>query len=261
MADTAAMANRDRGFTGKQAGGRLVSLPRVVVRTHRPGRKVAKSLGALAILLALGYLLYVAGRESVPAERLTVPIVRTERGESNARLESTNQVLRKRVAILERAGQIERNAYAEVDHSLEQLQAEILDLREEVVFYRGIVASGQAGGLAIQSFQVQPDGGAREYAYRLVLTGDTKDGKVISGVVNLAVAGERGGRLTKLSLAELSDRKVPGISFQLRYFQKIRGHIRLPEDFIPHRVFVQVRAEGGTSGKVERTFDWPGPAG
>lgn len=233
----------------------------MVIRPHRPWRDVVGAGFALVLVGVAVSLAHQAGEHAGRLERARSAGEIERLQAANRRLESSNALLRERAAILERAGQIEEKAYADVDQHLKQLQDEVLDLKEEVAFYRGIVSSGPGGGLSIQSFDIQRDGDDGEYSYRLVLTGDMKNDKVITGTVNLSVAGERQGRLTELSLADLSARDAPGISFQLKYFQKIRGRITLPEDFVPHRVFVQVTASGKSPAKVEKTFDWPTPMG
>lgn len=234
----------------------------LVVRRHRPWKDFLEALVAVVLFAAAGWLAYQAGR-AVLVPKFDAARAANERLLiANQRLVAANARLEERVAILERSMQIGAKAQDDVRVHLTGLQEEILDLKEEVAFYRSIAESGRPRGLAIQSFNVRHDSDEDDaYRYRLVLTGDMKNDKVISGTVNFFVAGEQRGRLRQLSLAEVSDASSREISFQLKYFQKLKGRLRLPEDFIPHRVFVQVTASGETPSTIERTFDWPTPVG
>ena len=165
--------------------------------------------------------------------------------------------LRERIAILERAGQIDRKAYQDVDKYLLDLQSENFSLKEEVAFYRGIVSSPHTKGLGIQSFDVQQGHQGAVYRYRLVLTQDMKSDKVVSGTVDLSIAGEQDGFTKRLSSVDLRGGDNRLIEFQFKHFQKIEGTFLLPEGFSPRSVLVQIVGDGETV--TERTFDWPMP--
>lgn len=216
------------------------------------------ALLALALLGMTGYAAFERGRDTVREQYASASTERDRLRAAKRDLESSNMALRERAALLEREAQVERQAYAEVDAHLERLQEEILELKEELAFYRSIAASEQAHALDIRSFDVRRDGGG-EYLYRLVLTAAMKNDKVISGTVHLSVSGERGGRPVSLSLGELGE--VQGIGFRLRHFQKIKGRLKLPRDFTPRRVLVQITASGGNQTKIEKSFDWPTQVG
>jgi len=170
--------------------------------------------------------------------------------------------LRERVAILERATQVERQAYSHVDRTLKELQDQILDLKEELAFYRGIVtARGKTQALDIQSFKVQQDGDEGQYRYKLVLTRVMKNDKVVKGSVILTVAGEQEGSFKELSLGELSAKGEDDLKLQFRYFQRLEGLLTLPEGFVPHRVLLQVTTKGKKRARLEKAYNWPSRLG
>ncbi len=230
----------------------------LIVRPHRPLRSVLLLALAVGLLGATGYLAYEQGRSTVREQYIDASAERERLEAAKRSLQDANLSLRERATALERTSQIERKAYSDVHAHLKQLQQEILDLKEELAFYRSIVASEQSRELDIQSFEVRRDGGG-EYLYRLVLTGAMKNDSVISGTVKLWVFGEREGHPVRFSLEELSD--VQGISFRLRHFQKVKGRLKLPRDFTPRRVSVQVTASGGKPAKLEKSFEWPARVG
>lgn len=230
----------------------------LIVRTHRPVRSLMLALLVAVLLGVAGYVAYEQGRNIVRAQYVNASAERERLQALNRSLQDANASLRERATALERTSQIEREAYTKVHAHLKDLQQEILDLKEELAFYRSIVSSEQARDLDIQSFEVHRDGGG-EYLYRLVLTGTMKNDSVISGTIKLWVFGERQGHPVRFSLAELSD--VQGIKFRLRHFQKVKGRLSLPQDFTPRRVSVQVTASGGKRTTLEKSFEWPARIG
>ena len=229
---------------------------RLVVARHRPGRTFVQLLISAALVVGGVYLAYVYGRAAISLEYAAARHERDEVQLDNAQLDKENNELRKRIAIIERAGQIDRKAYQDVDEYLLDLQSEIFSLKEEVAFYRGIVSSSGTKGLSIQSFDVQPEGDGAGYRYRLVLTQDMKSDKVVSGTVDMSIAGEQDGLTKRLSSQELRGGDSRRIEFQFKHFQKIEGTFSLPRGFLPHSVSVQITNDGETV--TEKTFDWPG---
>lgn len=235
---------------------------RLVVKRYRPSKHVFAGTLALVLLAGAGYLAYAAGWSAAmtgcDAARADQEQVIT----LARRLEDENAVLRERVVVLERTGRVERKAHGDINKALKSLQKKILDLKEELAFYQGIVASSDHGGtLTIQSFAVQRESTDNDYHYRLVLTRYAEDAKVISGYVNLYVAGEQEGEAVRLSLAALSDQPAREIRFRLKNFQMIEGRLRLPQGFAPHRVFVKVTPTDKPQEKTEKTFDWTSAMG
>ena len=125
-----------------------------VVRQHHPLRDL--SIGVVAVLAigASAYALYVSANGRAQDELFALHQERDELLVTVEALRDANTALRERVAILERAQQVEGKAYQDVDVHLGSLQDEVLALKEEVAFYRGIVAAGKEKGLKIQTFVV-----------------------------------------------------------------------------------------------------------
>jgi hypothetical protein len=230
------------------------------VREQRPLRE-ALYFGVVVVALGVAvYLAYANGRATSAMQHLSASDERDRLVSEVDRLESQGRGFRERIAVLERTGQIERKAYADVDEDLKDLEDEIFDLKEEVAFYRDIVSAQRNKGLNIQSLDILPVGSGSDYRYRLVLTKDMRNDKVVTGKVNLSVEGEYDGKSKRLPFSELLGRESSDIEFQFRYFQKLEGQIRLPDGFYPHSVLVEVVAgEKSKKRTAERQFNWPQP--
>ncbi|HTT09060.1 MAG TPA: DUF6776 family protein [Gammaproteobacteria bacterium] len=172
-------------------------------------------------------------------------------------LQTENQTLREQIAILERSAQVDKEAVQDVQKHFRELQDEISELREELEFYRGIVASTKHGsGLRIQGLQLSATGEAQQYHYKLVLTNMDKGDKVATGRVSLSVEGHLGGAPQTLDHASLAGTGADGLPFKFKHFQRLEGNIRVPEGFDPARVGVSIQEAGDKDAKESKTYEW-----
>lgn len=167
--------------------------------------------------------------------------------------------LRDRVAILDRSSQIDRQAALDVQADLGRLEEELQAAREEVEFYRGIVAPGDVQpGLRIHRFTLEEGGVPGEYHYDLVLTQLRRNDHYVTGVVDWKISGSMVGEQGELALAGVTKPSVEQLKFRFRYFQDLGGKITLPVGFEAEQVILSVKPEGKLPA-VEQTFDWPEP--
>lgn len=175
-----------------------------------------------------------------------------------AAAETENQGLREQVALLERSRDIDQQARTQVKGNLSDLQDEILELREELAFYRGIVSpEDSASGLKIQDFSLRrgPQNGL--FRYKLVLIQAIQHDRRATGTVNLVFHGVRDGEPVRLGLKDLSLEKSEALNYSFRYFQDFEGDLVLPNDFTPGRVEVAILPAGRAADAIRKTFEWP----
>ncbi|MDH5180420.1 MAG: hypothetical protein OEY07_12185, partial [Gammaproteobacteria bacterium] len=173
-------------------------------------------------------------------------------------LEDQIDILREEKANLERASQIEKQAYAELNSTLKVLQAELLELKEELAFYRGIVSPRDASeGLRLQRFQVEPNGQTRGFRSKVVLTQVLKNDRVAKGLVRISVEGLVEGQGKTLTLKDITEKQIKELKFNFKYFQNLEEDLVLPEGFTPVRATIQVIPSKGKSNMIEKTIDWP----
>lgn len=228
------------------------------VKAHQPWKTVI-FLTLIVIALAIAgwslfdYGRFLAGFDSQDAGR-EQQLLMGENDDLNDRIVE----LRGQKAVLERAAQIEREAYNQLDTTLKTLQAEIIELKAELAFYRGIVSPRDASrGLRLQSFALNTNGQTRGYRYTLVLTQVLKNDRLVYGRVNLSFAGIHNGQPKVLGLNEVTKKSVKELKFRFKYFQNIEGDIVLPVGFTPLRVMIKILPRGRQQDMIEKTFDWP----
>lgn len=164
---------------------------------------------------------------------------------------------REKLAMI-RASEIDQQAYTHVEQSLKDLQDEVLELQEEVAFYRAIVAPNETeSGIQIQNLALTQNGETRTYAYKLVLTQVIEKNRYLRGNVTFVVHGIVGDAPKELKLKDVAVTGDASLKVRFKYFQTLQGDINLPEDFVPARVSVELKIRGKKPVKLKKSFDWP----
>lgn len=169
-----------------------------------------------------------------------------------------NDELRRKIALIETGSKIDEEAYGQVEQRLTELQNEILVQREDLAFYRAIVADQQAG-LRVQDLELLAGDDESSFSLRLVLAQAIRTSQRISGSVELQVEGMRAGEPQTLGLSELgviAEQRKSLAGFSFRYFQNLEADLVLPEGFAPERVIVKLKPKGSGAKPIEKTFDW-----
>lgn len=210
------------------------------------------TLLALAIMVAVfEFGRYRAGYDTLAASQEIAVL-----HEQSVSLEMQQASLREKNAVLQRSGQIERQAYKQLEGTVTGLQDEILELKEELAFYRGIVSPKDATkGLKIQDFELSGKKESREYSFKLVLTQVLNNDTVARGNLLFEVEGLHKGEQRRYSLEQMSaSKKEP--AFRFKYFQILQGEFMLPEEFEPIKVNITVKPTSKAHKKLTQAFDW-----
>jgi cell division protein FtsB len=213
-----------------------------------------------AVLLAIvGYLLFQRGMYHASDELERLVEERAGLEQTIEELERHNRELREQIVILERSSEIDRRASLEVRNEFAGLQAELLELRKELEFYRGIVSPGDAkAGLRIQSFNIAPAEESGSFVYNLTLTQVKGNERYVRGVIEMEIEGLEDGEPKVLLFNKLAQENSKVLSYKFRYFQNFEGEIWIPAKFVPKRVRVLLKPRGkGQPSGVEKIMEWP----
>ncbi len=234
----------------------MIKSGRLVVTHHSPWRgRLAQVIWVLTVIL-VGFGMYHFGQYRAGFNLLQA---REEQAELQALLNQMQKEkagMRDRIALIEQSSNVDAQAYQQVKDQLRVLQQENLELREEVSFYRGIVAPLESSaGIRVDRFKIVPSGAGNLYHYKFVITQVLKNDRLVRGVVKLKIAGTQNGKPKQLSLRKVSTNKKKTLGFKFRYFQKFEGDWILPKGFKPRQVLMEVHPVKRKIVKVE--FDWP----
>lgn len=230
---------------------------KLIIKSHHPVRHRIK-LGALFLaLMVVSWAVFEYGFSRAGFDNSAVHEERELLREQLALEKKRSRKLSARVAVLERAAQVDKQAYGAVETAQKQSQDEMLELKEEVAFYRGIVSPSEtASGLNIPSFTVTGIGEAGVYRFKLVLTQVKSNVRVIKGYARVMFEGVKDGAQVQLTLKEVTGGALDKLKLRFKYFQNNEGEIVLPEGFLPSRVLVEVVLSGKGATRLKKTFDW-----
>ncbi|MEJ2463806.1 MAG: hypothetical protein P8098_19560 [Candidatus Thiodiazotropha sp.] len=172
-------------------------------------------------------------------------------------LEEERNALRRELAMVKKAAEIDRESIVSIRDQIKQYQDERLKMEEELAFLRGIVSTNnKKQALRVQNFKLEPGLEEGQYIYRFSVSQVINSGTVAKGVIELNVEGLQNGRSTRLSLAQVSEEKLDKIKMRFRYFQNVEGKMQLPKDFEPASIEIDVKPSGGKLEPVKESFNW-----
>lgn len=230
----------------------------MVVVPYRPWYRVSLSVFLIMLFVAVGAAAYFYG-QYVAQQRYLVNRADNERL-SQALAESQGQLnaLRSELVITDRSNIVDRRATEEVQGTINGLRQRILELEQDVSFYRQVMSPESTDlNLVIAEFGVTPIEQSARYHYKAVFRQAGAGDKVLEGSAQINIIGQRDGQREVLSLSDLvleSASFEPNLSF--RYFQNIEGELQLPDGFTPDQVEVLAESTKPTAIKVEKVFSW-----
>jgi len=171
---------------------------------------------------------------------------------------SREDALRQKVAVLENASFVDKEAVDGVRHSNRDLSDRIAELEEEIALYQGIMSpSVNSAGLTIQEVVLTPTPSKNRYRFKVMLTQVGNNSNYLRGFVGINLLGVQKGEITAYPLKELSaEINDIDIKFRYRYFQDFTGELVLPENFTPDQVQVIAQSVGKNSARIEKEFSW-----
>lgn len=213
-------------------------------------------VAATAIAVLAAAYAFHRGRVSAGLDVAEVAIERRELAGKVARLEEENAGLSAKVAELEMARRLDREAYGQVERTLGELQSQLSRQGDDLAFYRSIVSPEDGiQGLRIQRFEIQPGEEAREYLVRLTLIQAMRHESVAAGLAQVVLHGMQGDKPARYTVGELIGRPRAQLPFSFRYFQTVEQAFTLPEGFEAFEAEVQVRSSK-LRFPLQQSFAW-----
>ncbi len=229
----------------------------LVITQYKPWQKARRVLLLLLALVVVGAGGYFVGWYDSWTSTAQLSVERDRLLQELHRAERTISSLTQRVGILEKGGEVDRQATEGIRQTVIELKSQISSLEEEVAFYKGIMApSSSDKGLRVSKIDLtaQESGTVR---YSIMLTQVADNSSFIAGLAAVNFVGTRQGERVILPLRDL-DRSVEelGVRFRFRYFQEISGELVVPDDFTPEQVQVVLQSTGGKAQRVEKSIEW-----
>ncbi|HEY8568899.1 DUF6776 family protein [Microbulbifer sp.] len=173
------------------------------------------------------------------------------------RLRAEIEALRVRAATAEQSVAIGEQASESVRGELVAKENQIAELRQEISFYRGIMAPSEGSdGVSIGRFSISEAGDGR-YQYKLLVQQSAASHEVVTGEVQFTVVGQVAGESRRYALADLSPQvESKSIPLRFKYFQNIEGELQLPEGFVPEGVELSLKSSKRNGFNIDQRYGW-----
>lgn len=218
-------------------------------------------LSFAGVLVAVGFMIwgaFVYGQNTAGHDRVAASEQVDELDNQIDDLLSQNEELQRQNTRLSRDMGIDRDAGGQVEKELAKAQAQILDMKEELTFYRSIVQPDKtARTVKIKKIGLESDG-SRQFKYKMSLVQDGRNDSPVRGTVEFYLEGSRGGEhVEMLEWPVISVEKVEKQQkFGFKYFQNFEGTIKLPDKFVPSSIHVKVLSATSGVANVEEIYPW-----
>jgi len=229
----------------------------LIIKSRQPGKRVAIFITVLFVMVGVGAGMFWLGHQDAGYHNNMLATEHAKLLKHMAALQKSNEALRGKNAELTQSVVIDKEAYTDVDSSLRRLQNEILELNQQIAFYRGIVSPVKtATGLNITRFQMSKVGDNHGYHFKLVLTQVKPNNPLIRGFAKILIDGVKDGKPTQLDISSLSGSTKLQLKLSFKYFQTLEGDIVLPKGFAPSSVSVDLQLKGKGQRPIKQTFNW-----
>lgn len=239
--------------------------PQIVIQDETQTRRRRILIGvATALALAFAFGLYALGRAQGPGDWSNYQVdqqrLESDRKQLQAeirKLKKKNRELNERIVMLKRSADINSSADADLRTALTQMQSQVAKAKKDLAFYRGIVSPKEAeAGVRVQQFTVGKTHDKHVYTFDLVLIQSARRDKQVHGKVDLRMDGLRNGEAISLNWKQLRLDPAAQIVFSFKYFQEITGTFRVPKNFDPTLVEIEVDSNAGSDDAVINRYDW-----
>lgn len=216
---------------------------------------VALILGVI-VFLGLIYTSYDLGVNNGIEQVLSGDAIRHGFERQAQSLEDKNRTVYQELALLRRQSKIDKATIDELKKSHGELMGELVKVREELSFYRQVVAPEKISALiSIQTFKIEPQQEKDVYDLDLTFVQTKKRRSTLVGSVEVLVEGTRKGKTVTYSYPDIAvgNKKI---AFSFKYFQNISAKIKVPRGFTPSKVFVRAYLKGKNKAEVNEDFSW-----
>jgi cell division protein FtsB len=181
-----------------------------------------------------------------------------------ASLTEENRILKReleasKTAVTERDRQlqIDQASQSELARNVSQLQEENAALKEDLGFLRNVMSSGATPeGIGVSNLKVEPEGRPGRYRYRMLLTQGGQRKQDFKGRVQVVAKALQGTNVNSFTFPDAAAGENE-LAVDFRFYQKLEGQFRLPDDAVLKSVEVRILAMPGGQVKLSRTLNLP----
>ena len=234
--------------------------PRVVAETNiNYGIKLFIVISTFILLIGLFTGGYFFGRhELVPLRhanhdlRREIQTLQEEvRGVANQNVD-----LRQEIANLELTRKIDQEALRVAQENHKELQESSLELEKDLSALKRLVRKGKGGYLKIKNFSLRQGGEPNLFLYNFIVMKLIEDTSESEGKIIIRILGVIQGKPVSKKLDELLGSDPFSQNMDFKYFQDIRGTLRIPENMTPEAVEIELIPTTKSLASLKEKFIW-----
>lgn len=162
-------------------------------------------------------------------------------------LQQENAELQGRLVRSDRQSQVDQAAQGNLAKEMAALQDQDMQLKEEIAFYKSILAEGSPSGIVkLHSIKLTKGEKPGEYQYRILLVQSGRHDKMVQGSLRLLM---NGGQALETG---------SGIKINFKYYQRVEGSFTMPAAGQGQGLQVQFFEAGGKQPKLTQNVTLPG---
>lgn len=219
----------------------------IVIRGIGPSRLRVFLVLGIVVLVLLGWGLFQLGRSGIGIGVTNPLSSMAALRRAISERDVTIVDLRRQVAELDTLKVAQDRERQELAQSIGELQAEVARQRQQLEFYKGIVATAEApANIAIRTLRIDDSRAGSRPLLRLSLVQPGNPQNVVSGTVTVTLEGARAARYPLFETA-----------YSFRYFENVERELVVPSGVTPERLTVEIRPADRAMRPVVQSVFWP----
>ena len=173
--------------------------------------------------------------------------------------EPTRQEFMSRTVFAERQLQVQRAAQDKLAHDFEQVQDELIKLKEDLAFYKSMQNGDDvAKTVKLTRLFVEKSKVPGHYQYHLVLSQQGNSTKPVQGSLSFIVQGrnQQGQVIKQALLLQPANSNQAKVNF--RYYQRMDGSFSVPDNLTAEEIELSFVETGAAKPNISQKVELPG---
>jgi hypothetical protein len=227
-----------------------------LITIQRPALWIMSIVAIFLLVLVLLGLAFDQGRRIAGYDSSEATAYVDQLQQQIKQLQSESDESQRRAAMLERNSRIDDDTSEQLKKSFDALQAEAVELKKELSFYKSIVSPEDGKqSIMIQTIQLKKDEQG-SFDYKIMISQRGRNDSFARGTADVTIKGLLQGKSKVLELSAISDEAKNPMKFGFRYFQNLTGKLKLPEGFIADYLRVKLTPKTAKLDAVDEQFPW-----
>jgi cell division protein FtsB len=224
------------------------------IKHLNPAQQRNRLIAVAVLVCVLAIVMYVFGREKSGLDFSSMNDEVSHLREQLDTYKTRESALMEENALLRQTASIEKAAAGVARQELSDIQADLVELKKELVFYESLLTPAEREpGIHIKQIKLAKTQG-EEYNYELLLTQVRENDKFARGNVTVSLFASA----DKIEGEEAEGEVLAHfeLDFKFKFFQKIEGVVNVPGGVEPDQIQVIVSPNGRRLKRVEKLYQW-----